>query len=263
MLQVCVGGVVHLVILQKGTVNVDKFDIFDHLMDTWLYAAMESGFEYGNDCNKYIITRYDSPSFNCIYWAEDNDIIDTFIERGIPFVCSAQRGFEDILSEKAHQYNFEIATYSVATKFEIPDDWMYQPSDIISIKKVQIDDELVLFDDIAAKCFDDEVGCSYGFWQKAYTKDVCKLYLAYSHNVAVGTILLSYVNNIAGIYWLSVLPEYRNQGIATELINYLIQEAKKDGYNSVIAHNDVPSSLSLFNKIGFQPQGSIPIFEPK
>lgn len=71
--------------------------------------------------------------------------------------------------------------------------------------------------------------------------------------------MLSFSNNMAGIYWLGTLPQYRNKSIANKLTRYVINQAKQSGYNSIISQNLKPSQ-SLFQKIGFKPVGSLPLY---
>jgi ribosomal protein S18 acetylase RimI-like enzyme len=85
------------------------------------------------------------------------------------------------------------------------------------------------------------------------------LYLAYYNNIPVSTILISFVNNIAGIYWLGVLPQYRNKAIASYLTSFSINEIAKKNFKTVISQN-LTSSKSLFKKIGFNACGNLPLY---
>ncbi len=71
--------------------------------------------------------------------------------------------------------------------------------------------------------------------------------------------IVSIANNQGGVYWGSVLPNFRKQGIGTALVEHRMNTAKKLGYTSIVAHNMTPS-LGLCKRLGFEQVGGLPLY---
>lgn len=238
----------------------NKHQIFQHSIDNYLYIAAKSGFKYDNHDNKYVISGYPSANFNFFYLAKIDDILKSAIDEGLPFGCFPNQELENDFAKIAIDNGLILGDNVVAHKFEIDDSWHYNLNNSIQISKVQSDKELLSFDEISGECFAHKKGLAYDFLQKIAIGDqMCELYIGYVDGVPVGTTMISLVNNIAGIYWLGVLPNYRNKGIATELTNYIINLAKLKNHNTLISQN-FTASQSLFKKMGFKAEGALPLY---
>jgi len=61
------------------------------------------------------------------------------------------------------------------------------------------------------------------------------------------------------IFNVAVKPDYRRKGIAQELMAHIIENAKKDGYNSIslTCLDDAYSAHKLYESLGFKKASSI------
>ncbi len=238
----------------------DKHQIFEHLISTYLYVARKSGFEYGEINNKYVISGIPSVIFNLLYLSRNDDLLSKVVKENIPCICFSQGELERDFAEIAKDTGLVQIDNVIANRFEILSDWIYEPSQNVKIARVQTDEELKWFDIIAGESNLHPKSFAHSFLREvAIDDEICELYLAYLGDKAVGTVMVSYVDKVAGIYWLAVLPEYRNKGIATLLTNYAINCAKLKGHGFIVAQNLTPSQ-SIFKKIGFNPSGTLPLY---
>ncbi len=71
--------------------------------------------------------------------------------------------------------------------------------------------------------------------------------------------MIACLHGVAGIYWVGVLPEFRKQGFASALTLYTVGQAKQKGYEYIVSQN-LTASQSLFQRLGFQPLGSLNLY---
>lgn len=83
-----------------------------------------------------------------------------------------------------------------------------------------------------------------------------KFFIAKLNNKTVGTCGIYIEDEIAGFYSDGVLPVYRNQGIATEMIMQRIKIAQQHGCKYIIAHC-MKSSVNLYKRAGFKMLGNL------
>lgn len=86
-----------------------------------------------------------------------------------------------------------------------------------------------------------------------------KLYGAYLNNELVATTLSFYTETSCGLYLIATKSAYRKQGIATELINYAINQVKKNGHTTVVLQASKIGE-SVYEKIGFEKVGTFSIY---
>lgn len=82
-------------------------------------------------------------------------------------------------------------------------------------------------------------------------KSRAQLFLARKNNEYVGSSLIDIQNDVAGCYWDCVLPEYRKQGVGSEMIYHRQNIAKQHGCSFVVAQC-LNSSLNVYLQAGFQ-----------
>jgi len=76
-------------------------------------------------------------------------------------------------------------------------------------------------------------------------------YLAYADGVAASAVCMQLENNIATIFFLSTLEDYRQQYLAENIAVYAIAETFHKGYD-VITGIVWPDAKHLFSKLGFK-----------
>lgn len=237
-----------------------KYDIFNHLIDSLLFIGNEGGYRVSDGIDKTMITTFASPVFNYIIPGSlDNKLIDEFIEENIPFICLPQSNIEKKFQMFCEQKKLVKAGEVIAHEFTELDIWNYQKDPKFSIKKVINEEELYLFDNISSIAFEHPNQMAMKFLQPALGKQDISLFLAYYESKPVGCGMISFVNNVAGLYWGGVLPKYRKLGIGTELTKYRMNYTKEHGFQNVVAQNMIPS-IGYYQKIGFKPEGSLPLY---
>jgi len=86
---------------------------------------------------------------------------------------------------------------------------------------------------------------------KALEKEtVYRIFLGFKNKKAVTTGILAFHANVAGIYFIVTLPEERKKGYATEMMYYLLNQAKMAKYNIAILQS-TEAGLKLYNEMGF------------
>ena len=117
--------------------------------------------------------------------------------------------------------------------------------------------------EIDAKCF-----CGEKWSEKLFKEEIGKegkIYgVFYVNDIPVGFGGLEQIFDEGNILNLAVLPEYRKQGIATEILDYLIDKGIKKGIKSftleVRESND--SARRIYEKKGFVNVGKRKCFYP-
>lgn len=146
----------------------------------------------------------------------------------------------------------------IAHDFEL-ENWKYQDNLLIKIKKIHDENALKIFDFISSNIFQHAPLAAFDFFRPILNDANISLFLAYYDNMPVGCGVISLVNNIAGLYWGGVLAEYRGRGIGRQLTKYRMNEAKKQGFKNIVAQN-LSASVNYYQKIGFKPMGSLPLY---
>ena len=235
------------------------YKIFDHLIDTYLYLARAGGYEAGTEGNVYVLTRFPSLTFNFIYLKDaDDGLIEKFIATNVPFCSFADPSLigSDLIFQK---YNMQFVENVKAHQFNEVSSFKYIPSGSIEISRVATDLQLDMFDQISSSCFQDTPGYTTKFLGSLSTTEEFEIYLAYKDRKPIGTVALSTVNDCAGLYWLSVLPEYRNQGVASEMVRFVINRAKDKGFDQICSQN-YQASVTLFQRLSFMPSVELPLY---
>jgi predicted GNAT family N-acyltransferase len=81
--------------------------------------------------------------------------------------------------------------------------------------------------------------------------------LAYLHSQCVGTgRLVNLCNSIGRIGRMAVLPEYRSQGIGSQLLQALLLRGKSQGIRKLELHSQL-SAIPFYEEFGFIAQGDI------
>lgn len=89
-------------------------------------------------------------------------------------------------------------------------------------------------------------------YQRLFSDPRFKHFYVKKDNMMVATGSLFIENNISGFYNLGVLPECRNQGIATALKTYRLQLSQSMGLKTAILHSS-EMGRKLDQSLGFKP----------
>lgn len=82
------------------------------------------------------------------------------------------------------------------------------------------------------------------------------LLTAYSNNKAVATALSFTHQQVAGLYFITTLPEHQKKGYASMIVSKLIDDTFKEGVGSIILHASM-AGLKLYQNLGFKSTGQL------
>ena len=153
----------------------------------------------------------------------------------------------------------EKADFVNASIFNNLENLEYSPNSKFQIRSVVNTDDLLAFDRISSVAWEHPETLAFNFLKSSLGNREIHFFLAYTKEQPVGCGILSIANNQAGLYWGSVLPDFRKQGIGTALVEYRMNTAKNLGHTSIIAHNMTPS-LNLYKRLGFEQTGGLPLY---
>ncbi|MBN1363862.1 MAG: GNAT family N-acetyltransferase [Syntrophaceae bacterium] len=86
-----------------------------------------------------------------------------------------------------------------------------------------------------------------------------KFFLAYLDEKPVATSLLFFHKNIAGLYYVSTLPTYRNRGYGLKITQAAMQSAKESGFTDIILQA-TPVGARVYKSAGFMEYGQAEIY---
>jgi hypothetical protein len=217
---------------------------------------------------KSFITGVHHPQMNFVYGIRAdnmeglNEDFSKLTLSGIPMLVLCESETTDALNDffKDNSLTF-LGT--AQCKILTLENFSYIPSNKIKINEVSTPKMLDTWRSIAAQGFDypkdvDEKMFK-NFYQSGEHHKFVKLFLAYVNNIAVGQSMLVLGDTLSVNMWGSVLPEYRKQGILTEMICYRLHLAKKLGFKSNIVQC-MPMSASVYDKNGYQNSESLNLY---
>jgi ribosomal protein S18 acetylase RimI-like enzyme len=79
----------------------------------------------------------------------------------------------------------------------------------------------------------------------------CCLYTAFSGNIPAGTLLSYGDKGVLGLYMLVVMPECRKKGIAGNLLQEALRDARGEGFKYAVLEATM-QGLSLYRNMGFK-----------
>jgi len=133
----------------------------------------------------------------------------------------------------------------------------------IEIRKVQLSD----LDEIYKIEQENFIHC----WSKEFIQFniqlpeyIRKFYVAVKENKIVGYIVCWLSDKTAHIYNISIKKEVQNLGIGSCLLEYLLEELKKDGFKTVVleVRKSNSKAINLYKKFGFAEVKVLPKFYP-
>ena len=239
---------------------MNKHYICNHLIDSVIYIGQQGNFDVVKTKNKSLFTGINSPVFNYVSFGScEPHLIESLKAKKLPFICFAQSNIEKDFPKWCYENNFVKDDEVITHKFEKLDTWGYQPNSALRIEKVSNKNELNDFDFISSNAFQHPPQAAFDFFKSVLNDLTISLFVAYHENVPVGCGMVSFVNDIAGLYLGGVLPEYRRQGIGCELTKYRMNYIKQQGFKTIIVQN-LSSSISYYQKLGFKPMGSVAFY---
>lgn len=239
---------------------MDKHSIFDHFMYTFRLVGSLSKANITTGQDACIITGYPSVLFNVVLFDTKNqERIGKLKSANIPFICLPSKKLEAEFETFTDEQALLKADFVSASIFNNLENLEYKPCEKFQIRKAINTDDLLAFDRISSIAWEHPETLAFNFLKPSLENPDIHFFLAYAKEQPVGCGILSIANNQAGLYWGSVHPDFRKQGIGTALAEYRMNTAKNLGYMSIIAHNLTPS-LNLYKRLGFEQVGGLPLY---
>jgi N-acetylglutamate synthase-like GNAT family acetyltransferase len=230
-------------------------EIFKRMDTTVLMLGRAGGFKVIDGVNKVLVTNFPSSSFNCVSFGELADsLVDEFKAAKISFTCWPQDKILKDFPEFCARHGLVKAYEALAHEFSDLISWDYQTNFPVQVKKIVNVQHLSYFDDISSIVYNYPKGITYELLKNALTHPELEFFLIYAHDQPVGCAMISFAEAVAEINWLAVLPQYRNQGLATELTKYCMHYIKQKNYQHIVTQN-LPMSQNLFQSLGFKSVG--------
>jgi len=131
-----------------------------------------------------------------------------------------------------------------------------QIPDNITISPIRNKNDMLIWEDISFHGFEmpPRVREQYGVFVSSFdlgAQSPQKLFLAYFEEKPVATSLLFTHNNTAGIYYVSTLPAFRNNGFGLKITQAAMQAAKESGFKNVILQA-TPLGTKVYIRAGFK-----------
>ncbi|MFY0602190.1 MAG: GNAT family N-acetyltransferase [Cyclobacteriaceae bacterium] len=146
-----------------------------------------------------------------------------------------------------NKVNFQLLFQQIGMSFEPRE--IIETSDILHLKKVSNATEADLWSDAFRKSFGYEINSNI----LLRTQDSINYIIVYKENDAVGTVITFETNRTLGIHAMGVIPQYRKQGIANEIMANVINSAIEQNIGLLtLQASDMGKDLYL--RLGFEEQ---------
>ncbi|MBX9702876.1 MAG: GNAT family N-acetyltransferase [Silvanigrellaceae bacterium] len=233
-----------------------------------IYSPLpEAAFQSNGEGFYYYCSGVDFPLCNGII-NQNNDIIsELIIEKAIHFFQKRKLPFMWWSSDKMlEKMGFQFGGILTGIILDISEKIQQnQPTiNLLTIKKIEEKNELDNFIKLTANGFGMNVKASEQFFavnNSTMNSGKQLHFLALLDNVPVGTATLSISDSTLGIWNLTTILEHRRYGIGTSLVLAILLEARKLGYQYVIAIL-MPKGMAsgLFARLGFKEICQLPFY---
>ncbi len=156
------------------------------------------------------------------------------------------------------------------------------PAQWLDLGKAALDDDsLISLDSRLCRCESPEdmetwlrvAACAYPFGGSNSPQAIKMLrgmhsfpgfdfYLLKTGEKPCGTSMVLQTEDTGGIYWVSISPEYRNQGLGRAIIVMSMKAAKANGARAIYLQAS-QEAYSLYSKLGFSDICTIALYESK
>lgn len=228
----------------------------ENLTSLWKTAGLPfESYVEGSDFDYCIVPNSDWPNrlwFNGEIDGEETvaEALDTMKSASTDLILPVwdldDNGYHEYLEDDGCTEQFELLGMSL----ELSDSFEEQGR--LDIQFVSSEEQAKLWTDIYPEAFGYQIG------QEILMKTFSDInfYLASYQGKPVGTAILFYTQNIAGIHGMGIIPEMRRRGFAGEIMKFLLNRAVETGRDyATLQASDMGKGLYL--KLGFKEQFSI------
>lgn len=237
-----------------------SYKLFEHYIKLTQTFGQLHDYEMLTGENNAVMSGYPESSFNNVFLkTKDDSIIKNLQKRNIPFVCYPLGQMEHELRWLS-KLGLTKVDDQVIQLFEKLQTFNYHATNTtIEIRLVTTEQDLTAFSHIASIAFACPQDLIFNYCKPSLYEPNFPLYIATMDNKALACGMIAIINDLPGLYWGAVLPEFQKQGIATACTLACLNFVKSHGYDAVMTIN-VPASIKLCQKIGFKPIGTMHCF---
>lgn len=157
--------------------------------------------------------------------------------------CLKRNGFQMLVERSRMALDLKAKHLSSATPNKL---------DIFEIKNQE---DFGIWIDVALRSFNSYLG----IFDSLLNGEKVKLYSGVHNGQVVATSMTFLSSGVAGIYFVSVIPELRNRGLGKEMMLRCIYEAQELGYNyCILQATDIGEHL--YRSLGFKLYGTLKYF---
>lgn len=206
-----------------------------------------------------LVTGANHPQMNYIYDINLKNIeglADDFSKltsSNIPMIVLCESNMANPLND-FFQKNGLTFLGTAQSKVRSIENFSYTPADKIEIKEVSTSEMFNAWRKIAASGFGYPKECDEKLFKNFLSPgphhEFVKLFLGYLDGEPVGQSMLVLGDTLSGNMWSSVLPEYRKNGVLTEMIKHRLNFASKLGFKENVVQC-MPMSAPIYDKLGY------------
>jgi ribosomal protein S18 acetylase RimI-like enzyme len=245
-------------------------EIFHHFVRLYKNIADKSDFYIDSQLGLLIASKIHDDSFNIFELEKLDSIVFTELQHKInaPFLCLPGNKVSTVDFENfMRQENLIKADVVHAKLYSNLQSFKYENNILnLKVKLVENHSDLVHFDKLSSISFKHKEGNLLKFFHtyaiQKYKMENLYLFLAELDGIPVGTSILATHDNLAGLYWDSVHPEYREMGIASAMVKKRMDLARHLGHDKIFCQAESPSR-NLYRRLGFISVGSLPTYISK
>ena len=156
--------------------------------------------------------------------------------------CLKRNGFQMLVERSGMALDLKAKHLSTATPNKL---------DIFEIKNQE---DFGLWIDVALRSFNPYLGKD--IFGSLLNREKVRFYFGVNNGQAVATSMIFLSSGVAGIYFVSVIPELRNRGMGKEMMLRCIYDAQELGYNyCILQATDLGEHL--YRSLGFELCGTL------
>ena len=244
---------------------------------------IESGVFWGKSTGSRVVeldpivcisTEVPIPELNMVYSTRPSrskiktlvkDTISYFNAMKKPFFWwVVQSNFTEELKNLFDENNMKLRTTSSAMSLDLNNDIESKSTgDDFIIRKVCSKQELDDFADASYLGFEvkEENECLFKNFivKMRYDSPRQELYTGYYKNKPICTGLIYIEGGVAGLYWISTIPDYRKKGFGLSLTSHILEQIKKRGIKTAVLNSSKAGS-NLYRKLGFEELAKVYLY---
>jgi ribosomal protein S18 acetylase RimI-like enzyme len=238
-----------------------KEKIFNHAAIMSYLIAKDAGFDAIHDEMKIgVVSSLNSPIFNNIFLNKvDMKFMQNLNERDIKYMAIPSEEIIDEFDNFSLELRLEKIADIEAHIIHNIQDFNFQTKTSLKLNKVQSEEELGIFDEISAECFEHKIGMAFDYLKFSIENPNFDFFVGYEETKPVSCCMIAYIDGMAGLYWAGVSKNYRGKGYGSDMVRLRANIAFSKSYDILVSQN-MPSSADYFKKIGFESCGSLPAY---